>query len=159
VDELKTWLEGFTKLAVIGIGSEIREDDGVGVCIINKLKDLKSDKFEPLIGGTTPENLSGVLRKLKPSHILFIDAAPTGKSPGTVSLIDTKDIGGITFSTHSFSLGKIAEYFRKETGAKIVFLGIEPKALGFGEALSPELRGAAEQVAGRLRAFLLEKRS
>lgn len=106
-------------------------------------------------GGTTPENLSGVLRKLKPSHILFIDAAPMGKKPGTIALIDPKDIGGITFSTHSFSLGKIADYFQKETGAKIIFLGIEPKALGFGEALSPELRAAADQVAGWLRAFLL----
>jgi len=156
MDELKTRLEGFTKVAVIGIGSEIREDDGVGVHIIKKLKlEIKNEKIELLEGGTTPENLSGVLRKLKPSHILFIDAAPMGKSPGTVSLIDTKDIGGITFSTHSFSLGKIADYFQKETGAKIVFLGIEPKALGFGEALSPELRAAADRIAGWLRAFLL----
>jgi len=155
MDELSKILRDFKKLAIIGIGSELRKDDGIGLYIIQKLKvKIQNDRVEILEGGTTPENLSGVLRKIQPSHILMIDAAKMGKEPGDYAIVDPETVKGIGFSTHTFSLGKIAAYFKEITGAEIVFLGIEPKEIDFGEGLSGEVLGAAAKISDQLEAAL-----
>ena len=38
-DELKKELADLTRLAVVGVGSEIRNDDGVGIYVVNQLKE------------------------------------------------------------------------------------------------------------------------
>ena len=143
------------KLAIIGIGSELRRDDAIGIIIIRKLKDeVINDKVAILEGGTTPENLSGVLRKFQPSHILLVDAAEVGQAPGEFAMVDPKDIKGMGLSTHSFSLATIADYFKEITGAEVLFLGIQPKEITFGEGMSPELQRAVGPVIQKVREFL-----
>ena len=84
--DLQKEIGNFTKLSIIGVGSEIRQDDAVGLHIAKKLQGMiKDPKVEVLIGGTTPENLSGALRKSKPSHVLIVDAASSGKPAGTLT--------------------------------------------------------------------------
>ena len=152
IEELKQVLNGFNKLAVIGVGSEIRGDDGAGIYIVNELKKrIEDPKIEFLVGGTVPENLSGLLRKMKPSHILIIDAAKMGKRSGEAALVDPKKIGERGFSTHTFSLAKIADYFQQITGAEFLFLGIEPETADFGESLSEEVRSAADKLIEELK--------
>ena len=152
IEELKRELGKFNKLAVIGIGSDIRGDDGVGLYIADQLsKEVKDQKVEFLLGGTTPENLSGPLRKMKPSHILIIDAAKMGRRSGEAALVDPKKIGERGFSTHTFSLAKIADYFQQITGAEVLFLGIEPETADFGESLSEEVRSAADKLIEELK--------
>lgn len=41
--ELKEFLDGYSKLLILGIGNDIRGDDGLGPYIINRLFDLKED--------------------------------------------------------------------------------------------------------------------
>jgi len=146
-EELKRALADFKKIAIIGVGSEIRGDDGVGLLIAEKLRaKVKGKKCEILIGGTTPENLSGTLRRIKPSHILLVDAASSGKKPGEISLIDPKDISGVTFSTHTFSLETLADYLKETIGAKTVILGIEPKSVKLDDKMSKEVLSAAKEA-------------
>ena len=143
--DLQKELKGFTKIAIVGVGSEIWNDDGVGIHVVNRLKEkIKNPDVECLIGGTVPENLTGVLKKLKPSHILLIDAAGAGLAPGTISVIDPAKIKSGGLSTHTLSLKEMTAYLCQEIGAKVILLGIEPKDLNFGEGLSPEIRRAAE---------------
>lgn len=154
-DELKKELADLTRLAVVGVGSEIRNDDGVGIYVVNQLKEqLKDPRVECLIGGTVPENLTGVLKRLKPSHILLIDAAGTGQAPGTISVIDPARVKSGGLSTHTLSLKEMTAYLCQEIGAKVILLGIEPKDLNFGEGLSPEIRRAAEAAVSLVLASL-----
>ena len=45
--DLKEFLDGYSKLVILGIGNDIRGDDGLGPYIINRLCDLKeSGDFE-----------------------------------------------------------------------------------------------------------------
>lgn len=150
-EDLRRELEGFSRLAVIGIGSEIRGDDGAGIYIMNELqRKMNSAGVEFLIGGTTPENLSGPLRRMKPSHILMIDTTKMGMKPGEGALVDPAKIGERGFSTHTFSLAKIADYFKEITGAEVVFLGIEPKSNDLGEGLSAEVTQGADELVRKI---------
>ncbi|MDD5382463.1 MAG: hydrogenase maturation peptidase HycI [Candidatus Margulisbacteria bacterium] len=143
--DLQRELEGFNKLAIIGVGSEIRNDDGVGIYVVNQLKEkIKAPNVECLIGGTVPENLTGALKKIKPSHVLLIDAAGTGQQPGAITLIDPARIKSGGFSTHTLSLKELAAYLEQEIKTTVLVLGIEPKNINFGEELSPEARRGAE---------------
>jgi hydrogenase 3 maturation protease len=127
----------------------------VGLYFAEKLKKkITSDKIEIMIGGTTPENLSGVLRKMRPSHILMVDAAELGKPPGSAALVDPNNIRESGFSTHSFSLGTIARYFNEISGAKIIFLGIQPKMVAFSEGLGPEIKQAADRLVDEISSVL-----
>ena len=64
--QLKNFLEGFEKLIVLGVGNELKCDDGVGPYIIKKLKeDMVEDKDRLLLidAQTVPENFTGKIRK------------------------------------------------------------------------------------------------
>jgi len=154
-EELRNALAGFSKLSIIGVGSEIRGDDRIGLYIAGKLKEKINNKnIEILIGGTTPENLSGLLRKSKPTHVVLIDAASCGKSAGAVSIIDPSRISGVSFSTHSFSLETLADYLKHEIGAKTIIIGIEPKSLDLSEEISEEVLKAGDEAVKLLLDFV-----
>lgn len=148
-------LAGFSKLAIIGVGNELRKDDAVGITLTEQLqKVFNNPKVQVMSGGTTPENLTGPLRKWQPSHILLIDAAQLGLSPGDWQLVEADKITGTGFSTHTFSLKELANYLRSTIKAKVLVLGIEPKETGFGEGLSPEVKQTVAELVGWLAAHL-----
>jgi len=142
------------KVVFVGIGSELRGDDAVGVVIINRLsefaKTTKSSRFLFLNGGSAPENILGEIRAFQPEIIVFIDAAILGGEPGTLRIIDTRreKISGVSFCTHSLPLTIIAEYIRQTVPCEIFIIGIEPCDMGFSPdcALTPSVARAADEV-------------
>ena len=146
-DELASKIQDHKFISIIGVGSQIRGDDTVGLYIAEQLKkELKNPKVEILIGGTTPENLTGVLRRSKPSHILIIDAADDKRKPGEIFLVSPDQIEGMNFSTHSFSLKAFADFMKHEIGAQTIILGIQPLDTSMSELLTHEITHAAEKV-------------
>jgi|GEM_PF-1075633 len=127
--KLQTLLKNARRVAILGIGSELRGDDIVGLLVLDHLRKLKTKSvgccphgkskivagvddpgpasarpatvfgcpnrasrsgpiFKFFNGGTAPENLTGEIRRFKPSHLIMIDAVELGKRPGTIALID-----------------------------------------------------------------------
>ncbi|MCX5686329.1 MAG: hydrogenase maturation protease, partial [Candidatus Omnitrophica bacterium] len=85
------------------------------------------------IGGTAPENLTGVIKKFKPSDILIVDALEMNRKPGEAILIDPAGQGfGVTFSTHTMPAKILADYFLKSFKCRITMIGIQPKSIEFG---------------------------
>ena len=145
------------KAAFVGIGSELRGDDAVGVVIVNRLAEIyeqakSADSRRCLFinGGSAPENILGEIRAFQPEIIVFIDAAILGEAPGTIKLIDTRQekISGISFCTHSLPLTIIANYIRQTVSCEIFVIGIEPTDMDFRPdcALTPPVAQAAEEV-------------
>ena len=104
--DLKDFLHDCTRLVILGIGNDIRGDDGVGQYIVESLKDLGKESDDVIIinAKTVPENFTGKIRKIDPSHILIIDAVLMNEEPGTVRVISKEQVGGLSVSTHSMSL-------------------------------------------------------
>ena len=134
------------KTIICGIGSALRGDDGIGPEIIKELRKENLDGNIRLLDcGNAPEGFLGKIEKLAPGRIIIIDAVDMGKEPGSIGRITTERIRGDRLSTHKLPLTLFLEYL-KNLGAEIVFIGVQPKSAGFGEAMSPECRGALEGV-------------
>jgi len=95
---LRRELEGARTVAVLAVGSALRGDDAAGLLAAERLeKDYKPASGCPsvavLVAGTTPENLTGELKRLQPTHVIVIDAADMGEKAGHVALIEPAALG------------------------------------------------------------------
>jgi hydrogenase 3 maturation protease len=144
---LKAWFFNAKRVVVAGIGNLIRQDDNVGIKIVQELQGKVSRNVCLLECETVPESYLLDIEKFNPTHVLLADAAFLGLNPGEASLVDAEkvvDYSGI--STHVLPLRIFCEYVKKATGAKFGLLLIEPKCIEFGEGLSVEVQAAAERL-------------
>lgn len=124
---MKDFLKDYEKLIIMGVGNELRYDDGVGPFIISNLNkyDLPDDVL--LINAqTVPENFTGKLRIEKPSHIIIIDACLMGLAPGEFKIVNEDEFANIGISTHSMSLSYFIKFLNNDN---VLFIGIEPESL------------------------------
>ena len=153
--ELKARLKGAKRVAVLGVGSELRGDDIAGILVLEALK--KSKKIKPSIrlktfeGSTAPENLTGEIKVFKPTHLIIVDTADIGESPGSVLLLRADEVGrGISFSTHKIPPKILIDYFTHSLKCEIIIIGIQPRSIGFGRNMSKAVISSSRSVAGSI---------
>jgi len=153
-DRLEEELSGWKQLVILGVGNELGGDDSLGLLAARKLKEALSgiSGVDVLAVGNAPENFTGLVRRLSPSHILLIDAAEMGEPAGTIKLVEAHQIEGMIPSTHSLSLNMLVSYLEQELGSKVLILGMQPKRLYFGTTLSEEVEGSVGNLT-----YLLEQ--
>jgi hydrogenase 3 maturation protease len=143
--DLENWFANAKKVVIAGIGNPIRQDDDVGVKIVQNLQGKVAENVCLLECETVPESYILDIEQFKPTHVLLIDAAFLGLKPGEASLLDTEKIEDFpAITTHMLPLKIFCEYVKHATGAKIALLLIEPASVEFGEGLSVEVEAAAE---------------
>lgn len=120
-------MQDYEKLIILGIGNELKYDDGVGPFIISELnkRDLK-DNVLLINAQTVPENFTGKIRMENPSHIIIIDACLMGLKAGEFKIVNEEDFADIGISTHSMSLSYFVKFLNQDN---ILFIGIEPQSL------------------------------
>jgi hydrogenase 3 maturation protease len=120
-------LHDYEKLIILGIGNELKYDDGVGPYIISELNKLDLNDNVYLINAqTVPENFTGKIRMESPSHIIIIDACLMGLKPGEFKIVNEENFANIGISTHSMSLSYFVKFLNLDN---ILFIGIEPQSL------------------------------
>ena len=143
--QLKDFLNDFEKLIILGVGNELKSDDGVGPLIIKNLmaENIESDRLLLIDSGTVPENFTGKIRKENPSHVIIVDACLMGCRPGDIRIVDKDDFTNIGISTHSMSLSYFVKYLERDTDFKIIFVGIEPETMDWGANPTENVEKAA----------------
>jgi len=145
--ELEKWLIDRDKIVIAGIGNPIRQDDYVGLKIVEDLQGKVPVKVCLMECETVPESYLLDIEQFKPTHVLLIDAAFLGLKPGSAILFDAQKIVDFpAITTHVLPLKVFCEYVKQSTGAKIGLLLIEPKSMEFGEGLSVEVQDAAQKI-------------
>jgi hydrogenase 3 maturation protease len=174
--QLRIKLKNARRVALLGIGSDLRADDAAGleVCaaVETVLKKKRrrclrhpsvSDVLVPrrcavFYGHTAPENVTGEIRRFAPSHTIIIDAADFGLSAGKVSVVDLSETGGVSCSTHRLPMAIFADYLVRSLCCTPIFIGIQPATLEFGMSLSVEVRQAVRNVSRAIVDALNEKK-
>lgn len=176
--DLLARLEEASKVAIIGIGADMRNDDAVGSAVatelIEKVVPSLQQRGERLIenlgaeiivtpkvmivnGSVVPENHVLRLVEFAPDHAIIIDAAMMGADarPGDLAFIDPGELDSITFSTHTLPLGQFIEILRAlGVDPGITVIGIQPASLDYGETLDPAVAVTKDKLAATLHEWL-----
>ena len=220
--DIDLFLENCDSLLILGIGNDIRGDDGLGPYIINQLSVLKDyifnnvnsddiidniNQYEPdnvdkkidffdnvndintgntpldeglnsymselnvdvneslinrlnntffINGGSVPENFTGLIKKINPSHIILIDASLMNKEVGEINIVNKDNIVDISISTHSMSLSYLIKYLQLEKEYNILFIGIEPEIMDLSFELSSKIKDSSDMLVKLLFDKILE---
>jgi hydrogenase 3 maturation protease len=148
---LKSKLKDARRVAILGVGSDLRGDDAAGILVAGQFARQASKagqrlKYRIFIGGTAPENLSGQIKRFNPTHLVIIDSADLGKPAGHVRLIERQELDGISFCTHRLPLKVMVDYLAQAINCAAIIIGIQPKTISFGSQPSKAVEKAAAKV-------------
>ncbi len=134
------------RLVLLGVGSNIRGDDGVGPYLAEKLIPLNSKNFLSINGGLVPENFTSDIRKFSPDVVIIVDAAFMDKPVGDFEVIKVNESKEMSFSSHSMPLSILGKYISGYIGSEVYLLGIQAATVYFGNEISPEVKETADRI-------------
>ena len=133
---------------VIGVGSDDRSDDGVGLDVARALRE------RPQLGADVIEGPGDLTRLLDAwdgrTFVVLVDAVRSGAAPGTIRRWERDEASQLpsetAVSTHGFSLPDVLQLARDlhRLPARLVVFGIEAQETGPGNVRSPPVRAAVE---------------
>jgi len=135
---------------VIGLGNELRGDDGIGPKIIEEMSNtLLADSIKLINAGADPFIVLDCLRQKNP--VVIIDCAEMGKEPGEVVSFSAdesrlKQMDQL-ISLHGFGLAEIYR-MAKAIGpvAECTIIAVQPKSIKFNTGLSAEVEKSINQI-------------
>jgi hydrogenase maturation protease len=132
---------------IVGVGNLLLSDEGVGCHVAQALEAVSHPNVEVIDAGTCADVLQLVEGADK---LVIVDAARGGGTPGQIYRFHPEDITPEQkplLSVHDVSLldnMMLARAWRD--AGETVIIGVEPKELGWGLELSPEVRGKMPQI-------------
>lgn len=141
LDGLKDRVKG--KVVLLGIGNELRGDDGFGPYVVESLRGrVDAAVFNC---GTVLENYYNPIVKENPDVIILLDIANFNGPFGEIGIFEKDDILKVGFSTHNISPKVFIELLENSIRkAYIIMVGVKPKHTGLGGDLSDEVKESAE---------------
>jgi hydrogenase 3 maturation protease len=140
---LSSWIKDANRLVILGIGHPLRGDDGVGPWITTRLEPFASNSIFVITAYSVPENMIGAILKIKPTHMLIIDAAiilcknegyPQHRTDlnylpaGNWKLVDATRFHELIISTHSGTMQLIINVLKERLPKLVIqFLVIQPQ--------------------------------
>ncbi|WP_294967995.1 hydrogenase maturation peptidase HycI [uncultured Methanosphaera sp.] len=138
---------------MLGIGNSLRGDDGLGPLTLDilydkltKVTDKNTDNIYLLNAGTAPENHTIEIRKLKPSHIIIIDAVEFDTTPGSIIKIEKEQIDTFNLSTHTMPISFLINFIEETVGSTFFTIGIQPKDMTLVNVISDEVKESIEEL-------------
>ncbi len=139
-----------SSIRIIGLGNDLRGDDAVGLLTVRRLRHTIGDRAEVIEAGMVGVDLIELMKGA--SAVILIDAARSGKAPGSIYRLDASvsPIGGQVFprSSHAIGVSEAIELARAMDvlPATVIVYGVEVGTTEVGQPLSPPMGEALDQV-------------
>ena len=131
------------KTAFIGLGNKDRADDGVGLLIVNRLKENHKNAW------TEEEGLEEVVLSLMKDNtideVVFIDAVDFDGDPGQIDIFTSDEVPLLELSTHKAPLGTLMALLEKK-GKTTYLIGIQPASIEFNQEIHPYVYNSASEI-------------
>ncbi|MBN2043173.1 MAG: hydrogenase 3 maturation endopeptidase HyCI [Candidatus Aenigmarchaeota archaeon] len=135
------------RFAVMGIGNDLKGDDGVGWYVIDKLKKILPKENALLMKTSTPENHVKDIRDFCPGILIIVDSASFGGRPGQIRKIEEHEIQRIFYSTHTTPLTIFMKLLKQDILAtKVIVIGIQKKQTEFGIPMSSGVKRSGDRI-------------
>ncbi|MCK4531571.1 MAG: hydrogenase maturation protease [Candidatus Aenigmarchaeota archaeon] len=138
------------RFAILGIGNDLKGDDGIGWYVVDKLrKELKKDENLLLVKTSVPENHVKEISDFTPNMLIIIDSADFKKSPGEIKTIKGYQISESFISTHTTPLTLFLRLYQADQSFKkpFILIGIQRKSNEFGQPMSRPVKKAGDKLA------------
>jgi hydrogenase 3 maturation protease len=129
-----------SQIVIAGIGNILRNDDGIGPYIVNRIRTRRNCTI--LVPETGIERYISVINNKEPDLIIFIDCVDFGKHPGYWDVISIEKIAESTCHSHNISLHMLSRFLY----AEIKVIGIQPSNIEVGEHISEPVMASALEV-------------
>jgi hydrogenase maturation protease len=154
------------KILVAGVGNVFLGDDGFGVEVANRLHDAPlPDGVDVREFGIRGMDLAYALQE-DYDTVIFVDAAPRGESPGTVSLVEPElSLDEVVLDTHGMDPVRVLGLARAmgRVPERVLVVACEPQVVIHGEhdddlvgELSPPVRAAVGEACELLLSLVTE---
>jgi hydrogenase maturation protease len=132
---------------VVGVGNVLLKDEGIGCHVVQALRETDLSDVEIIVGGTS---LDALQLCEDADKLIIVDAVRGGGTPGQIYRFHIEDISleqKPLLSLHDMSLIDSLKLMRlwRNVGEAVI-IGIEPKDIGWGLELSPELQEKVPRV-------------
>jgi hydrogenase maturation protease len=137
--------------AVLGLGNILLRDEGVGVRVVEAIRErfTFSPDTEIIDGGTLGLDLLPLIEGK--DQILIVDAVDFGKEPGYIAVLTDDQIPAVLaakMSVHSIGLSDVlfAAKLLDITPGKLYLIGIQPESLEVGLDMTKCITDKMEQL-------------
>lgn len=149
-------------IKVIGFGNIFMGDDGIGIRIIERLRQDEGfkdiDNIELIDGGTSGIDLIFILQQAEKA--IIVDAVDAGQKTGEIVEFTLDDIKEIkkkknslkSFSLHDIDLNEVFELIKTlKLKIEVKIIGIKPLKVRFSEKISPEIEQKIPDLIARIK--------
>lgn len=150
-------MEGGTvkRILVIGIGSHLMQDDGIGAILAEDLHFGFHEQNVEVIAAET-DFAFGLEMVQAHDYVVLLDAVQSGKPPGSITVFSLQAAAAMKnncFSQHEPSLiNLITQKFGHTEGC---LMGIEAAEIGLGFGLSPTIKQKYEDILAQAKQKIL----
>ena len=146
-------LKKMKKKCIIGLGTPLYHDDGIGIYLLEQLQKHPSqtlNEYDFIDGGTGGLSLLHIFDDYQ--KICIIDAVNMGKKPGTLKFFTPNEVKSFyknnKTSTHHQDFLQVIDIAKKvyENKFKLIIAGIQPYDVSFGEGLSKPLENNIDKL-------------
>jgi hydrogenase maturation protease len=151
-------------IAVVGVGNNLLQDDGVGIHALHHYEKHHADPdVRCLDAGTVGLALMDRLSDLH--GLVAVDAMRLGKPVGTVTVLEGEEMDrhlrNHHGSVHELGLSDILDALRLcgDLPANRALVGIEPEQMDWGTEPTPKVAAAIPSATARIRDLVVEWRT
>ncbi|WP_170932729.1 HyaD/HybD family hydrogenase maturation endopeptidase [Desulfosporosinus sp. FKB] len=151
--------EGQIEIGILGLGNSIRQDEGVGIHLLERLRNDLPPEIVLLDGGTDGLRLLEFVENTK--RLIVLDAVEAGKKPGEVVVWRGDDVPKYTsnkLSVHQMNFAEVLYWagFQGCSPDEIVVIGVQPENLDWGTELTETLQRSIPEALNQVHACLEE---
>lgn len=157
LNKLTSFLKDAKRIVIIGMGNELRTDDGVGLEVVRLLKPYSDNRLQVFEAHMIPDAFIRPACKMNPTHLLIVDAAELHAKPGDWRLLSSDEVEEGLFTTHAIPVVEVASEIKRRCDSKVAFLGIQPKSRDISISLSQECQHSAKEIADSIHRIVTAK--
>jgi len=139
-------------VVLVGVGNPLRGDDAAGCELARRLEGRSGALV--VNAEDIPESHLVRIATARPDTVLFVDSVDLGTAPGSVAVLEEKQMAGYCPSTHRVPLRLLMECLRRDTGADVFLVAVQPGQIGLGEPMSDEVTASIALLVETLEGLL-----
>ena len=149
------------KVLILGIGNPLRTDDGVGIHVVESLRNENLGHKIDIKEGLSGLDILGAIAGYE--RVIIVDAIKSGGDPGTIHRLSLEDLHAQhtlhAFSTHDVDIPTMLklgmELYPGKIPGDIVIIAVEAEDIEtFSETCTPKVEKAIREVVRLIKELL-----